>query len=441
MKDRPLTQAEIFRLWFPMAATWLMMATEGPFLAAVIARLASPELNLAAYGVAYSFAVLVEAPIIMIMSASTALVKDNQSFVRLRNFTYGLNLGLTLILLLLLVPPLFNYITRGIIGLPLEVSRRTHQAVLALLPWPAAIGYRRFYQGILISRGLTRRVAYGTVTRVLSMMGVALIGARYFPLEGATIGGLALSAGVTAEAIASRFMAHSSVHRLRTQKSNDAHKKELKYRRIFHFYYPLALTSILALGVQPLVTFFLGHSRMALESLAVLPVINSLVFIFRSMGLSFQEVGIALLGDRDENLGALKKFAFRLGAFASGSLMLVAFTPLSLLWFEKVSGLVPELARFSLWPTRILVLLPALTVLLSFFRAYLVRHHVTKPITVATGIEVGVIVSVLLLTIHSLNFIGIIAAAMAMILGRFLADVYLIYPIMIVKRAFKFEAA
>lgn len=439
MKDRPLTQVEIFRLWFPMAATWLMMATEGPFLAAVIARLAFPELNLAAYGVAYSFAVLVEAPIIMIMSASTALVKDNQSFLRLRNFTYALNLGLTLILLLLLIPPLFNYVTRGIIGLPLAVSRRTHQAVLALLPWPAAIGYRRFYQGILISRGLTRRVAYGTVTRVLSMMGLALIGAHYFPLEGATIGGLALSAGVTAEAIASRVMAHSSVQKLRAPENSGPNRRELEYRRIFNFYYPLALTSILALGVQPLVTFFLGHSRMALESLAVLPVINSLVFIFRSMGLSFQEVGIALLGEKDENLAGLKRFALRLGAFASGSLMLVAFTPLSLLWFEKVSGLAPELARFSLWPTRILVLLPALTVLLSFFRAYLVRHHVTKPITVATGIEVGVIISVLLMTIHGLNFIGIIAAAMAMILGRFLADVYLVYPVMRVKKALKFR--
>ena len=36
------------------------------------------------------------------------------------------------------------------------------------------------------------------------------------------------------------------------------------------------------------------------ESLAAIPVINSLVFIFRSMGLFFQEVGIALLGEQNE---------------------------------------------------------------------------------------------------------------------------------------------
>ena len=90
-EKEPLTYKKIFFFWAPLAATWLMMATEGPFLAAVIARLANPKYNLAAYGVAFSFAVLIEAPIIMIMSASTALVKDKDSFFKLRNFTYVLN--------------------------------------------------------------------------------------------------------------------------------------------------------------------------------------------------------------------------------------------------------------------------------------------------------------------------------------------------------------
>jgi len=65
------------------------------------------------------------------------------------------------------------------------------------------------------------------------------------------------------------------------------------------------------------VTFFLGHSRMSIESLAVLPVINSLVFIFRSMGLSFQEVGIALLGENNEGYKQLRNFASYAGVYTS----------------------------------------------------------------------------------------------------------------------------
>ena len=67
----PITQRRILVFWAPLAATWLMMSVEGPFLAAVIARLGEPKFNLAAFGVAFSIALVVEAPIIAILSASS----------------------------------------------------------------------------------------------------------------------------------------------------------------------------------------------------------------------------------------------------------------------------------------------------------------------------------------------------------------------------------
>ncbi|HOC19273.1 MAG TPA: hypothetical protein PKK95_13455, partial [Vicinamibacterales bacterium] len=66
----------ILAFWAPLAATWLMMAVEGPYIAAIIARLAQPTPNLAAYGVAFSFAFIAEAPVIMMMTAANALVAD-----------------------------------------------------------------------------------------------------------------------------------------------------------------------------------------------------------------------------------------------------------------------------------------------------------------------------------------------------------------------------
>ncbi len=75
-----LSQRTIALFWAPLAATWLMMGVEAPFLAAVIARHPDATFNLAAYGVAYAFAILTEAPVIMLMSAATALVQDGHSF-------------------------------------------------------------------------------------------------------------------------------------------------------------------------------------------------------------------------------------------------------------------------------------------------------------------------------------------------------------------------
>jgi len=421
-----LTQKKIFFFWVPLASTWLMMAAEGPFLAAVIARLHDPKYNLAAYGVAFSFAILIESPIIMMTSASTALVKDKESYFKLRNFTFSLNIAVTLVMLIFLAPHVFFFVTQNLIGLEKSIAELTHHTTMFLIPWAAAIGYRRFYQGILIRNNLTRRVAYGTVVRLLSMSSTAVFCYFFTSLKGAFVGGAALCCGVVVEAAASRIMAHSSIKKI--NQTNQPKVKPFRYRFITRFYYPLALTSILSLGIQPLVTFFMGQSRMPLESLAVLPVINSLVFIFRSMGLSFQEVGIALLGKNNQHFPALKRFAVLLSITATAGLALMAFTPLSFVWFQKISGLSHELSRFAILPTKILVLLPALSVILCFQRAIIIKNENTKPVTIATAIELFSVVVLLVLTIKWLGLVGAVCAAISMTLGRLAADIYLIKP-------------
>jgi hypothetical protein len=266
-----LTYKKIFYFWLPLAATWLMMSVEGPYLAALIARSPQPKFNLAAYGVAYSLALIIEAPIIMIMSASVALVRDEHSFKKLRNYTYSANGLLTLLMLILVIPNVFYFITEDLIGLPAEVSKLTHIATIILIPWPAAIGYRRFYQGLLIKNNLTRRVAYGTITRLSAMSLSALVLYIWGGFDGVVIGATSLSTGVTMEAAASRFMVNGVLKKIKL--TGTPTQQSLTYKEISKFYYPLALTSLIGLGVQPLVTFFVGQSKMALESRGVVTVV------------------------------------------------------------------------------------------------------------------------------------------------------------------------
>ena len=112
------TQRSILAFWGPLAATWLMMATEGPLLAAVIARMPEPTYNLAAHGVAWALAILIEGPVMMLMSAATALVRDRESYLKLRAFSRALTLGTTAVLLLLLVPPVYRWLVDDLMGLP-----------------------------------------------------------------------------------------------------------------------------------------------------------------------------------------------------------------------------------------------------------------------------------------------------------------------------------
>lgn len=427
MFSNSINYKKIFFFWVPLALTWLLMSVEGPLIVAVISRLAEPTYNLAAHGIAFAFALIMEAPIIMIMSASTALVKNRLTFTKLRNFTYAANALLTVMMLIFLIPPVFYFITETLLNLPEEVSSLIHIETLLLLPWPGAIGYRRFYQGLLISDNQTVKVTMGTFIR-LFFMGATIFSLYFFTnLPGVIVGALALSAGVISEAAASKFMARQIIERL---KNNDSNEITISYPEIVKFYYPLALTSMLSLGVYPMVTFFLGQARLSIESLAVLPVVNSLIFIFRSMGLSFQEVAIAMMGNDFKNYKKLRNFATGIGAFVVGTLTLIGFTPLSDIWFSVISGLSPELSSLANSTLMLVTLLPGLSVLISFQRSILVLDRNTKPLSYATAVEVIGIMCVLYITIHFFDLIGAYAAALAYLIGRLCANTFLIPPYM-----------
>ena len=399
-----------------------MMAAEGPILAAVIARLPDATFNLAAYGVMLAVAFLVESPVVMLMTASTALAQDRERYRRLRAFAYVLNLGVTLILLTVLVRPVFDALVPGLVGVPEDVARITYGALWILLPWPAAIGYRRFYQGLLIRDGRTRLVAYGTVIRLLGMTGTGLALYRWGGLPGAHVGAASLCVGVLGEAVASRWMARGSIARVL---ATDPTEEPLSVPAIIRFYLPLALTSLIGFAVHPMLTFFMGRAREPLVSLAVFPVVNALAFLFRATGLAFQEAAIALMGDRFRHLPELTRFTTVLGIVTSAGLALVALTPLAGVWFVTVSGLSPELARYALLPTLILFPVPFVSVFLSLLRAVMVQAHRTRPITVATVLEVLTLVVAFPILGGPVGLVGVTAACGAFLAGRIVSVAFL----------------
>jgi hypothetical protein len=423
---RPINQRSILLFWLPLASTWWMMAVEGPFLAALVARLADPEFNLGAYGVTFALAVLIESPVIMLMTASTALARDAESFDRLRRFALALSVGCTVALMLFLLPPVYDLFMVRLMALPNEIVRLAYPALWILLPWPGAIGYRRFYQGLMIRDGRTRMVALGTAIRVLAMSATGGVLFVWVVPAGAHLAAAALAVGVTAEALASRWMARPSVRRVLASPA-PADRPAMGYGSIARFYYPLALTSLIGLSVHPMVTFLMGRAPSPVESLAVLPVVNSLSFLFRAGSLAFQEVTIALMGDRYANLRALRRFTIGMGLVMSGGLALVALTPLSVVWFQVISGLSPELAAFAIVPTMILVPLPFVSTFLSLFRGVLVTAHDTRFITMATALEVGVILVGFAIAAFAFGLIGVTAAAVGFLLGR-MASVSFLFP-------------
>src|SRR3990172_2989147 len=112
----------VFHPWWPLAASWLLMGIELPALSAVVARLAYPEVNLAAYsGIVFPLALLIESPIIMLLAASTALSVDWASYLKLRRFMMATSGALTLLHILVAFTPLYYFVVERLMGAGREI--------------------------------------------------------------------------------------------------------------------------------------------------------------------------------------------------------------------------------------------------------------------------------------------------------------------------------
>lgn len=98
---KSLTQRHVLRLWLPLAAMWLLMSLEQPTLSAVNHAPAGADVNLAAYGLTFSIALIVESPVIMFLTLATALARSQPAYGMLMRFTHLMAWGLTVFHLLL----------------------------------------------------------------------------------------------------------------------------------------------------------------------------------------------------------------------------------------------------------------------------------------------------------------------------------------------------
>ena len=161
-----LTERQILREWIPLLLIWFLMALDLAIASALVARDPNPEVNLAAFNITFGLSLLLEAPIIMMLVVPLKIVEGRHSFFLLRKFCYGLNLLLTSLMLLLLVPVIFDFWSVQLLNLDSKVSSLVYRCLWFFLPWAGIIGYRRFHQGLMVKVRDNRRIVYGTLVRL-----------------------------------------------------------------------------------------------------------------------------------------------------------------------------------------------------------------------------------------------------------------------------------
>lgn len=399
------------------------MSIEGPILTSAIARLPFDVINLAAYGVALAIAMLIESPVIQLLSTSVALARDTASMHMLKRFTWRVNIGVTLGMILVTIPPLYDVLSLYVIHLPLEVEAAMYWGLVCLIPWPGAIGYRRFYQGVMIRHGFTRQVAYGTAVRLVTIVVVGIVLLLVRTIPGVIVGTVTLTTAVIFEALATRYMAREALKEYAHQPASS--QPPATMREITKFWFPLAATSAIGFVVTPMLAMFMSRMPNAIESLAVLPVVDSFVFFFRSFGFSYQEVGVALIGQRFEGYAVVRRVGVWIMLATTAALVAIAFTPLLGVLYEAAYGLNPLLTEFAMPPTMVLIILPSIAVAYSLHRSVLISARQNMKVAISTVLEVSGIALVMSILVTTTQLQGAMAAAVAMAVGRVGSTLYL----------------
>jgi hypothetical protein len=412
------TYRQMLTLWVPLAASIVMMVLEPSIINVGLGRTADPELALAAYGVAFSLALLVEAPILMLLDASVARSRSRAAFVLLRRFTVALGLIVTVIGLIVSLTPLYDLIVEGLMNIPLDVAARARPTLQVLSFWSFPIAWRRTHQGLLIRANRTAVITAATGVRLLTLACGLFVGLLLLPERGALVAGLAMDVSVVIESAlitwATRPILQSGDYETGPAESQEP---ALSLRGIWRFYRPLLATTILRQTARPMLNAGIAAAAMAVGSLAAWPVAWGLAMLITGPAWSLQQLTTALAGD-DVAYRRVARFSLSLSVLFALVMALMAFTPLYDLVMGGVYNLSPDLQELARPAMEIMVLLPLIMGAQSLLRGLLIRGGCTATVRTAMSANILTLTATLVLGVTVLSPTGTTLAAVATLAGN-----------------------
>ena len=406
----PLTKNVVWKTWLPLVVSWLLMSFELPSINAIVARLPNAEINLAAYGgVVFPIALTIEAPVIMLLAAATALSRDWQSYQKLKKIMWWMAGILGTVHLLVAATPIYDFIVNVLLQAPQVVVEPGRLGLLFIAPWTVAIAYRRFQQGTMIRFGHAKIVAKTAMVRLATLAVVLVIGITLRTIPGTILAGLAQGLGVTVEAIYTGWLMRRIIPEIKDAPPAD---NPLTLKRFSAFYLPLAITSSLSLLFLPMISGAISRMPNPLESLAIMSVVTGLLFMFRTPGLAYNEAVVALM----EEPGAfrvIRRFTLVAGLAAAGIAILIVLLPLSQLWFSVVANLNPSQVITSRITLALGIPLTLFSIYISYYQGIIVYLGKTGPVAEAVVVFITILGIILVAGVITNLFQGVYVATAA----------------------------
>jgi Na+-driven multidrug efflux pump len=417
---------QMLSLWLPLGASIMMMVLEPSTINIALGRTLEPELALAAYGVAFSLALLVEAPIIMLLDASVARSVDREAFQLMRRFTLLLGLIVTAVGLLVSLTPLYTLIVEGLMNIPEDVAARARPTMQILAFWPLPIAWRRAHQGVLIRANRTGMITVATGVRLTTLAAALFGGLMLFPSGGAVVAGLAMDISVTVEAVLITWATRPVLRTGAFKGDPEKEQSPRTMRELWRFYRPLAVSAILRQTTRPVLNAGIAAAGMARASLAAWPVAWGFAILIAGPAWSLQQLTTALAVD-EAAYRRVRVFALSLSSIFSIVLAAVAFTPLYGLVMGGIYNLSPELQELARPALQLMSVYPLLLGAQSVLRGVFIRAGNTGVVRSAMTVNVLTLAAMVLAGVWFFSLTGVMVAAIAVLAGGVAELVWLLW--------------
>lgn len=408
-----LTNKRLLSFYAPLALSWLCMAAEAPICLAVISRSASGDVKAAAFHVVMAIAIFIEAPVIDLLSTSTTLCRTRSNFEVLRKFVLWLILWVTVLHALVVFTPLYGMLTLGLLHLKPEVADAAHLPLQILALWSAAIGWRRWLQGILIRAGETKAISFGTLLRVLTI-GIFAFGLHFgLKVDGLVAAGIGLMASVTVESAFVHWVSRKIIHEgvLSVQEGD-----HLSFGDLARFHFPLTASTSVTLMTGPLLAWALAASPNPIQNAAAFSLASSLIWLFRTATFALPEVVIALSSEAASR-PILLKFCLQVGGVLTFIMASFWAFGLDSAWISGVLGAKPELIPLAKMAFLLSLAFPILGAAASALRGFLTAARETKSRLWAIGAYISTMAMVIIVGVSS-GQPGIITVCLALLAAQ-----------------------
>lgn len=192
----------------------------------------------------------------------------------------------------------------------------------------------------------------------------------------------------------------------------------LRWKELFLFYLPLAGTSLLMTLTHIIMDAGLARTRDPNLSLAAFAVAKSIMTIIVSPQAMNRQMTVALVRTR-KAVRVIKKFVTRLALAISLAMAICAFTPLSLIIFERMIGVRPEVAAAAQSALKVLSIIPLFFALRDYAHGLAILSRQNPLIPLATIARLGALGVALSLIITRFEWPGAVIAAAAFLFAAF----------------------